>query len=87
MGRGGYQIPSRFLFNYITCANYKTELYWWIGFNIATQTLTGYLFLGAAAYIMTVWTLQKHKRLRKTFDGKEGRAKYPVRWVIMPPLL
>lgn len=23
----------------------------------------------------------------QTFDGKEGRAKYPRRWVIMPPLL
>lgn len=55
--------------------------------SILPQTLTGYLFLGAAAYIMTVWALQKHKRLRKTFDGKEGWAKYPRRWVIMPPLL
>jgi hypothetical protein len=23
----------------------------------------------------------------QTFDGKEGQAKYPRRWVIMPPLL
>lgn len=68
-GKGGYQIPSGFLFNYITCANYTTELYQWIGFNIATQTLAGYLFLGAAAYIMTVWALQKHKRLRKVLSG------------------
>lgn len=159
-GKGGYQIPSGFLFNYVTCANYTTEIWQWIGFNIATQTLAGYLFLGAAGYIMSVWALQKHKRLRQvfaglhpscfcfglsiqvfgpqyrrrtylsnkctglrrcgiiyenylcivrsissykvdqvsgiefvllvvlqTFDGKEGRAKYPRRWVIMPPLL
>jgi very-long-chain enoyl-CoA reductase len=68
-GKGGYQIPSGFLFNFITCANYTTELYQWIGFNIATQTLAGYLFLGAAAYIMTVWALQKHKCLRKVLSG------------------
>lgn len=37
MGRGGYQIPSGFLFDYITCANYTTELYQWSGFNIATD--------------------------------------------------
>ncbi|CAK9225292.1 unnamed protein product [Sphagnum troendelagicum] len=86
-GKGGYQIPSGFLFNYVTCANYTTEIWQWIGFNIATQSLAGYLFLGAAGYIMSVWALQKHKRLRQTFDGKEGRAKYPRRWVIMPPLL
>ncbi len=37
--------------------------------SILPQTLTGYLFLGAAAYIMTVWALQKHKRLRKVLSG------------------
>lgn len=66
-GKGGYQIPSGFLFNYVTCANYMTEIWQWIGFNIATQTLAGYLFLGAAGYIMSVWALQKHKRLRQVF--------------------
>ncbi|CAM6083837.1 unnamed protein product [Calypogeia fissa] len=86
-GKGGYQIPKGFLFNYVTCANYTTEIWQWIGFNIATQSLAGYLFLAAAGFIMTVWALGKHKRLRRTFDGKEGRAKYPRRWVIFPPLL
>ena len=23
----------------------------------------------------------------QTFDGKEGREKYPKRWVVFPPLL
>lgn len=46
-GVGGYQIPQGFLFNFVTCANYTTEIYQWLGFNIATQTLTGYLFLSA----------------------------------------
>lgn len=27
------------------------------------------------------------RRLRRTFDGKDGRAKYPRRWVILPPFL
>ncbi|XP_024398727.1 very-long-chain enoyl-CoA reductase [Physcomitrium patens] len=86
-GKGGYQIPYGFLFNYVTCANYTTEIWQWIGFNIATQTVAGYLFLAAAGYIMSVWALQKHKRLKKTFDGKDGRKKYPRRFVIFPPLL
>jgi very-long-chain enoyl-CoA reductase len=64
-GKGGYQIPYGFLFNYVTCANYTTEIWQWIGFNIATQSVAGYLFLAAAGYIMSVWALQKHKRLRK----------------------
>lgn len=64
-GKGGYQIPKGFLFNFVTCANYTTEIWQWIGFNIATQTVAGYLFLAAAGYIMTVWALQKHKRLKR----------------------
>ncbi|KAJ7975813.1 very-long-chain enoyl-CoA reductase-like [Quillaja saponaria] len=84
-GNGGYQIPRGFLFNIVTCANYTTEIYQWLGFNIATQTVAGYIFLVVAASIMTNWAIAKHRRLKKLFDGKEGRPKYPRRWVILPP--
>ncbi|KAG9150211.1 hypothetical protein Leryth_009782 [Lithospermum erythrorhizon] len=86
-GNGGYQIPHGFLFNVVTCANYTTEIYQWLGFNIATQTVAGYLFMVVAASIMTNWALAKHRRLKKLFDGKDGRPKYPRRWVILPPFL
>ncbi|XP_072980894.1 very-long-chain enoyl-CoA reductase-like isoform X2 [Typha angustifolia] len=84
-GNGGYQIPYGFLFNIVTCANYTTEIYQWLGFNIATQTVAGYVFLVVAALIMTNWALAKHRRMKKLFDGREGRPKYPRRWVILPP--
>ena len=64
-GSGGYQIPRGFLFNIVTCANYTTEIYQWLGFNIATQTVAGYVFLVVAAFIMTNWALAKHRRLKK----------------------
>lgn len=64
-GEGGYQIPRGFLFNIITCANYTTEIYQWLGFNIATQTVAGYIFLVVATSIMTNWALAKHRRLKK----------------------
>nr|GLL20850.1 very-long-chain enoyl-CoA reductase [Ipomoea trifida] len=86
-GSGGYQIPRGFLFNIVTCANYTTEIYQWLGYNIATQTVAGYVFMVVAAGIMTNWALGKHRRLKKLFDGKEGRPKYPRRWVILPPFL
>lgn len=86
-GSGGYQIPKGFLFNIVTCANYTTEIYQWIGFNIATQTVAGYVFVVVAASIMTNWAFAKHRRLRKLFDGKDGRPKYPRRWVILPPFI
>ncbi|WCJ19606.1 Very-long-chain enoyl-CoA reductase [Euphorbia peplus] len=84
---GGYQIPRGFLFNIVTCANYTTEIYQWMGFNIATQTVAGYVFVAVAASIMTNWALAKHRRLKKLFDGKDGKPKYPRRWVILPPFL
>lgn len=81
----GYQIPKGFLFNFITCANYNTEIMAWLGYNIATQSIAGYLFMLAGALQMAEWALAKHKRLCKLFDGKEGRPKYPRRWVMLPP--
>lgn len=84
-GNGGYQIPRGFLFNIVTCANYTTEIYQWLGFNVATQTVAGYLFLLVAFGIMSNWAMAKHRRLKKLFDGKEGRKKYPRRWIILPP--
>lgn len=62
---GGYQIPRGFLFNFVTCANYTTEIYQWLGFNVATQTVAGYVFMVVAASIMTNWALAKHRRLKK----------------------
>jgi len=29
----------------------------------------------------------KHKRLRNIFDGKDGREKYPRRWIVLPPFV
>lgn len=86
-GERGYKIPSGFLFNYITCANYFAEIWGWILFTIATQTAAAGLFTAAGAYQMAEWARGKHKRLVKTFDGKDGREKYPKRWVMFPPLL
>ncbi|KAI3777970.1 hypothetical protein L2E82_06881 [Cichorium intybus] len=57
----------------------------WLGFNVATQTVAGYVFLVVAGLIMTNWAIAKHRRLKKIFDGKEGRPKYPCRYVILPP--
>lgn len=84
-GEKGYKIPAGFLFNYITCANYFAEIMGWVCFSLATQTVSGFLFTVAGAYQMAIWAQGKHKRLVKLFDGKEGRPKYPRRWIMLPP--
>lgn len=86
-GERGYKIPAGFLFNYITCANYFAEIWGWIMFTVGTQTAASALFTAAGAFQMAEWARGKHKRLVKLFDGKDGREKYPKRWVMFPPLL
>jgi very-long-chain enoyl-CoA reductase len=83
----GYSIPTGGLFDYVTCANYTYEIWAWIFFAIGTQSLPAALFCAAGAFQMVQWALAKHKRLRRLFDGKDGREKFSRRWVIFPPLL
>lgn len=86
-GSTGYQIPRGFLFEYVTCANYTFEIWGWILFAIGTQSLPAAIFGLCGTLQMCQWAVAKHKRLRKLFDGKEGRENYPRRWVIFPPFL
>lgn len=86
-GRKGYSIPFGFLFDHVTCANYTFEIWGWLLFSIGTQSLPGLIFGACGGLQMVQWALAKHKRLRKMFDGAEGREKYPRRWVILPPFL
>jgi very-long-chain enoyl-CoA reductase len=85
-GSKGLGMPSGFLFNFITCPNYTTEILGWIAFTVAVQALPAAVFTLAGAGQMAQWAAQKHARLRKAFDGREGRAKYPRRWIMLPPL-
>jgi very-long-chain enoyl-CoA reductase len=84
-GDKGYSIPRGFLFDYITCANYSAEIWGWTLFSLGTRTVAAALFTAAGAYQMAVWAGQKHRRLQKIFDGKDGRERYPKRWIMLPP--
>lgn len=55
-------------------------------FCIATQCLPVAFFTAAGALQMAQWASAKHRRLRKLFDGQDGRPRYPRRWVMLPPI-
>ena len=64
-GSKEYVIPKGFAFTYITCANYTFEIYGWILFGIATQTVAAFMFVAAGSFPMSQWAIGKHRRLRK----------------------
>lgn len=84
--REAYVIPRGFLFDIITCPNYTAEVCGWIAFSVATQALPAFIFAIVGAGQMAIWAAGKHARLRKIFDGRDGREKYPRRWIMLPPV-
>ncbi|KXZ51775.1 hypothetical protein GPECTOR_11g219 [Gonium pectorale] len=86
-GEKDYKIPRGLLFNYVTCANYTFEIWGWLLFSVAVQSIPAWLFALTGAGQMVQWAIAKHNRLRKTFDGKDGRPKYPKRWIVFPPFI
>jgi 3-oxo-5-alpha-steroid 4-dehydrogenase 1 len=69
-----HYLPSGFMFNYVTSANYLGELLEWLGFAILTWSLSGLVFF--------IWTFANlvpransiYKRYRKEF-GSEMEAR------------
>jgi len=86
-GSTGRKIPRGFLFEYVSCPNYFFETLIWIGFTILTQSVASGLFLIMGTGQMWAWAVQKHRRYRKDFDGKEGRPLYPRNRKVMFPFL
>ena len=68
-GSKAYKEPKGGLFKVVTCANYCCEIYQWVGFNIATQSAMGWIFIACGAAQMAEWANAKHRRLRKLFPG------------------
>eukprot|EP00227_Mantoniella_beaufortii_P020469 CAMPEP_0197585870 /NCGR_PEP_ID=MMETSP1326-20131121/8037_1 /TAXON_ID=1155430 /ORGANISM="Genus nov. species nov., Strain RCC2288" /LENGTH=308 /DNA_ID=CAMNT_0043150433 /DNA_START=20 /DNA_END=946 /DNA_ORIENTATION=- len=68
-GSKEYKEPKGGLFAYVTCANYCCEIYQWVGFNIATSSAMGWLFVACGAAQMFEWANAKHRRYKKLFPG------------------
>jgi len=82
------KIPNTVLFSLVSCPNYFFEILSWVGFTLASQSVAAAVFTMAGAAQMIQWALQKHRRYRKDFDGKDGREQYPKnRKAIVPFLL
>lgn len=80
-------IPKGFLFNYVSCPNYFLEITEWVLFALMTQSISSAIFAIVSAGQMWIWAVQKHRRYKKEFSGKDDTEKYPPRKILIPFLL
>jgi very-long-chain enoyl-CoA reductase len=82
--KSAYVIPRGFWFEWVACPNYTAEIFGWVLFTVATQTAAAGLFTLVGAGQMFAWAMAKHSRLRRLFNGKDGKELYRVRYVLLP---
>lgn len=76
-------VPRGFLFEYTSCANYTFEVYAWIIFAIFTSTVTAGLFAVVSTVQIALWSIKKHKALKKEFGEKNPKGRkilFPFIW-------
>ena len=86
-GSTEYVIPKGFRFEYVACPNSSAEIFGWVLFTVATQTAAAGIFTVVGAGQMLQWAMGKYSRLRRTFNGKDGKEKYQVRYVLVPGVI
>ncbi|GJQ12842.1 hypothetical protein GpartN1_g4633.t1 [Galdieria partita] len=77
-GSKARKIPRGFLFDYVSCPNYTLEIVAWLGFNMMSNTLLGWLFMLVGAIQMTLWAQKKHRQYLLEFDGSHPKPLYPL---------
>lgn len=80
-------IPRGYGFNIVSCANYFWEVIAWASFAGLSKCVPAYIFLAATVYILSQWSLARHRRYIKEFDGKEGKPLYPRNRKALIPFL
>ena len=70
-------IPKGYGFGLVSCANYFWEVCAWGCFAGLSRCSTSYLFLIATIVILSKWSMVRHKRYLKEFNGEDGKPNYP----------
>jgi hypothetical protein len=76
---GGYQVPVRGLFRYVSCPNYLGEIIAWTGFYLVTYSLPALSFLVWTFVNLVPRALDHHKWYRREFPGypSDRKAIFP----------
>lgn len=81
-GEQGYKIPTGYLFEYVSAANYFAEFVEWIGFAVATWSLVGLSFALYTFANLATRGVAHHKSYLQKFDNypKNRKAILPFIW-------
>lgn len=74
-GSSGYYLPRGFLFDYICCPNYTTEILSWVCFTWCTRSVASGAFTIVGAVQMYFWAAKKQQRLVQQFGEAKNRGK------------
>eukprot|EP00703_Trepomonas_sp_PC1_P004666 JAP91940.1 3-oxo-5-alpha-steroid 4-dehydrogenase family protein [Trepomonas sp. PC1] len=80
-GETGYKIPYGGLFKFVSCPNYFSEMMEWIGFAVATWTLSGLTFALWTVANLFPRAIANHKWYKQKFEN------YPNRKALIPFVL
>jgi very-long-chain enoyl-CoA reductase len=66
------KIPSGLFFDQIIAPNYTFEILAWVAFTLLFKTLVGVVFTALSGFIMTVWAVEKKRKLvQSSLDSNE----------------
>jgi len=71
-------IPKGFSFDWVTCPNYMWEAVAWFGIALVTKSLSTWLFVSVALFMMGSWGKKKEKRYRKEFGDKYKKKRFAM---------
>jgi len=71
-------IPKGFLFKFVSCPNYTTEVASWIAFTIMSQVFFSGLFTLVGFLQMFEWAVKKHKGYLKTYGDEYKKLRRKV---------
>jgi 3-oxo-5-alpha-steroid 4-dehydrogenase 1 len=81
-GETGYKIPEGGLYQYISCPNYLGEIIEWLGWAIATWSLSGLTFALWTIANLAPRAMAHHRWYQEKFDDypRERKALIPFIW-------
>jgi len=79
---GGYQIPKKFLFKWVSCPNFLGEIIEWAGFAVLAGNLAAFSFLVWTILNLVPRALNHHKWYQQNFENYSKNRKAIIPFIL-----